>query len=240
MKGKLYNFRIVTILMTTGFGYISDNGREGILATDRQVSVLEIGTKFPSDKLLINDDAGFAFAWAGLLDDGYKNLSENLMNGKIDVERVVSTGNFKELKNLNLKRWDGRLPDMKKATSLLFLTNFGDKRQLYTAWPLGKVEEKIATWIGSGSKQVEAYINSKDVTMYAETGVQLMGNKNIPAVQAREMVYNGLKLAVKHDMYSSGIDMAIMNEDGVRNVGLEFSELEKKFDKATLKVIMKK
>ncbi len=226
--------------MTTGFGFVSEKGKEGILVTDRQGSSLDGRFKTPCKKIQINYDANFAFTVAGRLDEHYEKMASRLMSGDIDVERIVKTGRFNELKNINLKRWGGRLPDMEVCNSLLFLTNFGDKKQLYTAWPLGRVEERITTWIGSGSNQVGAYMNSKDTTMYAETGVKLLGNDDIPSEQARGLVYTGLKLAAKHDMYSSGIDMVVMNEDGIRNVSDDFSDLEKRFDKATYDIIMKK
>jgi 20S proteasome alpha/beta subunit len=75
------------------------------------------------------------------------------------MEKVTSEGKFDDLVKTNLIRMGGRQWGGELTNSLILATRFDDGPRLFTCWPLGLVEERYVTGIGSGSDPALSYID---------------------------------------------------------------------------------
>jgi len=152
---------------------------------------------------------------SGVYDELYKNFLHDFMIDKIEMKKAIKDGFFNELKQLNEKRWGGKRPDNDFMNTLIIATNF-DKPRLYSCWPLGKMEEKPCLTLGSGSEYASDYIFKQ--------------NKLIPQGISLE---DGIRIAVSslesasQDIYTGGLDLVIITEDGIKEYGEEIKNVIK-------------
>lgn len=204
--------------MTTLIGIKAEKGKEGvILASDlsrTQTSWNAQGdiayrqqTKSEGQKIYVDDQKKIALSMSGIFDNLYTDFLSQVLEGDLDIKKAVKKGFFLELKTMNEMRWEGRIPDVEYMNGLLLATNF-DKPKLYTCWPLGRVEERNWTSIGSGSNYALKHISKQ--------------GKLIPRKLSLE---EGIDLAVSslneaaQDIYTGGLDLVIVTSEGIREYG---------------------
>ena len=126
---------------------------------------------------------------------------------------------------LNEYRWEGRQPNTHNMNSLLIATRFNKKPELYSVWPLGRVEGKVWTSIGSGSDYAGEYISKQ--------------GKLIPRGLS---INEGIDLAVSslnnasQDIYTGGMDLVVITKDKISEYGKDIKEA---IDSSKTKVISK-
>jgi 20S proteasome alpha/beta subunit len=225
--------------MTTIIGYVTDNGNEVILATDRQSSIKEQGFKQAVDKIIIGKNKRFCFAMSGLADENSYELVNMMKEGDFDMEKAIQEEDFPKLRELNLTRWDGRIPRGKDSTSFFIASIFDETPKLHTIWPLGRIEERSYTWMGSGQKYVQEYLKSKSTQLQAEQGINLLELLRKDSASARQAVFYALGLATSQDIYSSGIDVAIIRKENIVHLGKELKQMGERLDQNALEKILK-
>lgn len=130
------------------------------------------------------------------------------------------------------------MPDPMNATYMIFSIRDEEVTNLYNCFPLGEVEHRDLVYIGSGSEHVENYLKAKDLVAYAEEDMHVLKH-DTPTKDMRNMAYNAVKLAAKHDMYSSGLDLAVVKKDVIICLGEELEKIEKRKEKSILKLLQK-
>jgi len=162
-------------------------------------------------KLHVNDNRNSVLGVSGIYDEQFRDFLGNFMTGKIDIEKIVKRGRFKELVDLNLKRLEGRMfPVNGNFNGVLLGTNVNGKPELYTCWPLGRVESRAFTCIGSGSKFVEEYLGSKNVVLSAEGNGTTLNSDNLSLEEGIDLAETAASYATA-DLYSVGFDLVILS-----------------------------
>ena len=214
--------------MTTLIGIRAGNGNgiEGVvLASDSTMtrtnwvnqgdSAYREQTRSEAKKIYVGENGEFALCMSGFYDEPYTDFLSEVLKGKIDLRNVTKTGFFKEFANMNLARWDGRVPNNDRMSALLLATRF-EKPSLYTCYPLGHVEERRWTSIGSGSEHAIQYLSGKEI-IPQEIG---MG-------QAINLAIEGLDEASR-DIYTGGINLVTITEAGIEDFTSRINEAVKR------------
>ena len=156
--------------MTTLIGIKSNKAKPGVILAsdlsatstkweDRGDFAIRKQTTSEEQKIHINKDQDLAVSMCGVYDGDYIEFLEELIEGKIDFRKAIADGYFREFHHLNNSRWGGMLPQTEKMNSLLIATRFGGVPELYSCFPLGKVETRNLTSIGIGSEYVFNYLS---------------------------------------------------------------------------------
>jgi len=221
--------------MTTNIGIeskLDEKNPAVVLASDLTVTrqeyvdkgdfVIRNTTKGETQKIHIATSGDFAIAIAGTVDEPLFDFLYNMLNGKHDIQKAIKKGDYPEIRNLNAYRWQGRMPN-NNITSLIIASRFDNKPAFYTAWPLGLIEPRIWTAIGSGSDYALKHI--------ANSGFPRPPNKSISeSIQ----LANDALMAASEDMYTGGLDLVVVKKDGIDTYG---SLVKKKIDRAKRNVI---
>jgi len=179
-------------------------------------------TKSEVQKIYVNDARNAALGVAGIYDEAFKSFLSDFLDGRFDLEKIINEKFFKELESLNVKRWKGITPHQDSLTGLLLAIK-SEKPKLYTCWPMGKVEERDWTSIGSGSDYAIEYINEQR---------EFIPNRISPE-RGIDLTISALDKASK-DIYTGGLDIAVVTPDGIYDFGKEVRE---KMNKARNKAI---
>jgi len=205
--------------MTTLIGIKADKGERGIiLASDLSATRTEWKSqgdvayrqqsKHESQKIYVDNNREIAIATAGVFDQYAIDFLSALIDGKIDFKKAIEKGFFNDLVNLNLGRWDGRTPQSEYLTGLLIATRFNNDPKLFTCYPLGRIEEKSWTSIGSGSEYATSFISKKGLLipggLELKTGVDL-------AVKALD--------EASQDIYTGGLDLTVIKIGEITEYG---------------------
>jgi len=172
-------------------------------------------TKSESQKIYVNDSRDVALCMTGVYDRAYIHFLTQVLRGEIDVKNAVDKGYFPELLALNESRWDHTVPDLEKICGLLIATRF-DRPRLFNCQPLGKVIEKDYDAAGSGSKFAGEYI--------------IHQGKLIPDYLSLE---EGIEVAVgaldeaSQDIYTGGLDLVVVNRNGIYTYGKQVNDAMK-------------
>ena len=118
---------------------------------------------------------------------------------------------------------------MQNTNSLLLATRFKGKPRLHSCYPLGKVEEKAWTSIGSGSDYALGHI-SNYVSSHA-----LDVPRDISLEKGVELAHEGLSKA-SQDLYTGGLDLVVVTPRGIKNYG---SMIRKDISDAEQKAVRK-
>jgi hypothetical protein len=171
-----------------------------------------------AQKIIKNNAGDLAFGMSGRFDEQYGRFMFDLEDGEIDFKKALEENYFVELQHLNLWRMEGRFWDGSKTNSLLVATRFDKKPILYTCWPLGRIEEKDYTAIGSGSNHALNYLNEK----------QIFKPERLSLKDAVSLANEALEKA-STDLYTSGTDIVVITPEQI----LEFGpKIKKDIDKA--------
>ncbi|MFH1451714.1 MAG: hypothetical protein ABIF88_00900 [archaeon] len=203
--------------MTSVFGLRHQDVEMAVLAADRQSSYGPGQVpvyKILERKLWIADDGLYAFGHSGLRDDKLAKLAKKLVEGKdIDVEKVVTEGKFPQLRELTHERMGDTVPSEDSLSSFLLVTRFNNDPKLYTCWPLGRVEPRTVTYIGSGSPRLEEYINS--LSVLSEARRYLSSGASMDSDDVIRVAIEGLGYAQGKDVFSSGLDLVVVTPDRI-------------------------
>ena len=192
-------------------------------------------TKEEAQKINVNQSRTVALASAGTVDKDYLDFLEGVVKGDINIEQAIKDGEFRELADMNLKRWEGRLPN-DDISSFLTAVRFNRNPQLYTCWPLGKIEQRPFTAIGSGSEYALQHL-----TRYGEHIYRGMG-----LTDCLDITVAGLDEASR-DIYTAGLDLVVVTPDQIYEFGSDIksaidsakkrtiSRIKKSFSKAKVK-----
>lgn len=222
--------------MTTVLGIHVPQEQRIVLASDIQVTYRDLHEKFPTKKLYVSKSKKYVVGMSGIFSDDSRRLLEKLVEEKIDVPKIVSRGHFPDLRKLNHSQMGDKIPDMEKLTCFLIGVRENGTFGLYTCFPLGKIDQRFYTYIGSGSKFVEEYFKSKEVVGNVE-GNPVLNENVITTANAIELAINGVTYAANRDLYSAGFDLIIMTPKGINN---ERSSLADKSFPRRLKNLQKK
>jgi len=205
--------------MTTLIGIKVEKGELGvILASDLSRTQTEWKpqgdvayrqqTKSEGQKIHVDDKGEIAVCMSGVFDQPYVDFLSALLEGDINVKKAIKKGCFQELLQLNLARWCGKTPDQNYINGLLLATRFKGQPKLYTCFPLGKIEERYWTSLGSGSGYALEHIAKQD--------------KLIPR---RLSLNDGIGLIVdaldesSQDIHTCGLDLIVVNKDKIVEYG---------------------
>lgn len=159
-------------------------------------------------KIYVDDDKRFAFCMSGVVDKPWIDFCSMLRLGKIKVEDRLKEGFFQEFKGLNEYRWEGKIPDNDLINNMLIASRFENTFGLYTCFPMGKVEPRSWTYLGSGSK-------------YAFENLQ----KRVEDIPHYLSLKDSLDLAVEsldsasQDIYTGGLDIVVVTRKGIQPFG---------------------
>lgn len=221
--------------MTTIVGIEAKNSNKGIiLASDLSATKTDWTprgdvayrrqTKSDTQKIHVNRNGDVALSTAGVIDKKYFDFLEAVLRGDIDIKKVIERESFPEFSELNLNRWDGKFPDDENINSLILATRFGEPK-LYTCWPLGKVEERNVTSIGSGSSYALQFLSKQSENIY----------RGLPIPRCIELAVSSLDEAAQ-DIYTGGLDLVVVTNDGIREFG---ADIKNAIDSSKRRVIQK-
>lgn len=224
--------------MTTIFGMKYPQIDYVALAADRQTTLRTKDgqpiEKYLSRKLWRDKTQSFCFGHAGLLDNEIAEFINDLVANKYDIQKIVEKGNFEELRKVNIKKMGSKLPDPEKMFSLVLATRFEDKPKLYTCFPLGSVEERFWTTVGSGSQKVQEYMSALEIV---STARDYAARKD--PFSEEDLIQTSLEAvrwSQSRDIYSSGLDLMICTpkriDDYFNELGDDFSNKLKKISKS--------
>jgi len=214
--------------MTTLIGIVSeDKFKEGskrsvTLASDKAGTkttwnpegdvAYKLQERSESQKIFLDDNGEFALCMTGTFDSIYQDFQYALLRGKVGIKKALNDGHFPELLKLNLSRWGGKLPQ-DNLNALLIATRFDNKPRLFTCYPLGKVEERLWTSIGSGSKYASEHIEKSEKIIPYELSLE----------EGIDLSVEGIKAASK-DVYTGGLDIVAVTDKQILQFGKSIDE----------------
>ena len=132
------------------------------------------------------------------------------------MKAVVESGKFEELRELNLGRLGRKTPDLERMSSFLLISRYDGKTRLQTCWPLGDVENRGLTYIGSGSQRAAEYFNARKTLSQTRDYRRLKNDKT----EIADIIVAGLE-AVRYaqmiDIHSSGLDLVVATPEGLKD-----------------------
>jgi len=148
-------------------------------------------------KIVISEKNLFAAAACGVNDPALKEFMYRLANSDSQLNYTLLSKRFDALLELNGNRWDWKVPDSDNANSMLVASRFNNTPALYTCFPLGCVEPRDYTAIGSGSPYALQFISD---------------NKPPRAInldEAIELAIGSIEVAHK-DPHTNGLDIVVV------------------------------
>jgi len=205
--------------MTTVFGLKPDDIEASILVADRQATYLNKdgmqASKILNRKLWASKDGMYGFGHSGFRDNELGDLIQKLSDNEIDVEKIIKEGYFPELRDLNIKRMGKKLPDNQNISGFILATRFENKPKLYTCFPLGSVEKRGWTTMGSGETKVDEYISALSIITESRDYQEHRAGSTI-----QDYIQIGLEAvrrAQSQDIYSHGLDMIICTPEALHD-----------------------
>ncbi len=184
-------------------------------------------TKTEVKKIHIDNERNLALCMAGSYDPWYIEFLLNVQEGKIDFKEAMKSENFPALSDLNLKKMGGKKYDYEKQNLLLVASRYENSPRLWTCYPLGRVEERSWTVLGSGEKHASAYIQSKGY----------LPPRQIDLGTALDLAYGALKSA-SQDIYTGGWDVTVITPYDIIEYGDKIKKDIQRCEQQTLKEII--
>jgi hypothetical protein len=179
---------------------------------------VKVSTQRETQKIWVDKKGELAVSMTGINDPIYTGFLYDLLNGDINFRKSIENGFFEDLLRINLNRFDGRVWQNDSSNSLLISTRYDDEPKLWTCWPLGRVDERDFTAIGSGSDHALRYISEQEI----------LTPKQITTKQAISYAGNAVKTA-SADIYTAGLDLVVVSADKIRQYG---KRIKKRVDDA--------
>lgn len=220
--------------MTTLVGIVADKGPKGVILgsdlsrtqtkwTPQGDVAYRQQTKLEGQKIYVGDQKDFALCMSGVFDQLYTDFLADVLGGNINVKKAVSSGYFKEFAMLNDKRWGGRVPDTEYMNALLLATRFDNNPKLYTCFPLGRIEPRAWTSIGSGSDYALKHISEKGKLI----------PKRVTLKEGIDLTVESLEKA-SQDIYTGGLDLVIVTPKNIISFG---DQIKQNIDVAKQRII---
>tara|TARA_Y100000034_G_scaffold129475_1_gene186013 strand:+ start:1481 stop:2191 length:711 start_codon:yes stop_codon:yes gene_type:complete len=214
--------------MTTLIGLKAEKGKKGvILASDlsrTRISwkpqgdiIYKEQTKSEGEKIYTSDNEDFALCMTGVYDQLYIDFLHQVIGGNGKLKEAVDKGFFPEFRDLNLQRWEGKIPNTEKMSGLLIATRY-DEPTLYTCWPLGRIEQRNWTSVGSGSEYALNSINEQSEKLNKRFQLEEGIPKYLTIKKGIDIAVGALDEA-SQDLYTGGLDLVVVTEDGIQNFG---------------------
>ena len=203
--------------MTTVFGIKHPSVDSGVLVADRQNTSFDQNSGIPSEKYLgrkiwIGKNNDYCFGHSGMFDEETHEFLQKFSEEYFDIQKITKKGYFPELRKLNVKRMGKKLPDISKLSGIILGTRFEKNPKLYTCFPLGSVEERVWTTVGSGDEKINEYMKALQVLTEARDYIE--GSNP----DTRDIIRIGLEAvrrAQGRDLYSYGLDMLVFSSEGI-------------------------
>lgn len=213
--------------MTTIFGIKHPDVESGILVADRQTTIGDRRTgllegKHLGRKIWINKDNLYCVGHSGLRNKETEEFIENLVEGKYDIEKIVKKKYFPELRKLNIKRMGNHLPNLNDLSSFLLLSRFNNEPRLYTCFPLGSVEERVWTSIGSGYSRVQEYMDA--IRVLSESKNYNANNSPVTLPDILQIGLEAVRRSGNQDIYSNGLDLVVCTPDKIMDHFNDFGD----------------
>jgi hypothetical protein len=218
--------------MTTVFGIKHPKIEAAVLVADRQTTTMNGQTGFPMGKYLgrklwICKEGVYCFGHSGLRDNETEDFAQGLAQGNFDVLKIIKKGYFPELRKLNIKRMGKENPDLNKLSSFLLATRFDGKPKLYTCFPLGSVQERVWTAVGSGYPRIKEYMDAMQI--FTEARDYLNNGKDPTIADAIRVGLEAVRRSQSQDLYSHGLDMLVCTPEEINDHSTELGDdFEKK------------
>ncbi|MAG26151.1 hypothetical protein CMI47_11365 [Candidatus Pacearchaeota archaeon] len=204
--------------MTTVFGYIPNYVEAGVLVADKQFTQSDqAGTPIGKQlqrKLWQNQDGTFAFGISGTMHSENDELVRKIISGDINIQRVTEKGNFPELRKINIAKMGREVPNTDDISGLIGITRFDDKPRLFNFFPLGSVQERVYTTIGSGSPRVEEYLTALGTMNQAQ---DYMTSRTGILTDAIQIGLEAVRRSQAQDLYSHGLDMMVVTPERIND-----------------------
>ncbi len=229
--------------MTTVFGIKHPEADIAVLVADKQITTLNkesgiTGGKYLSRKLWKSKNNDFCLGHIGSWDNECYEFVNSVSEGKYDIEKIIEKKNFKELRNLNIKRMGNKIPNLRDMSSFIIATRFEDNPKLYACFPLGSIEERIWTTFGSGEEKISEYMNALNVMGEAR---DYLKQDPVDSDDVIRVGLEALRRAQGQDLYSHGLDMIVCTKDKINDHYKELGDdFERKLKKIQNKYIHKK
>lgn len=207
--------------MTTLVGLVAGNGKKAVILgsdvsrTETQWKpqgdiAYKQQTRLEGQKIYVDDKEEAALCMSGSFDRAYQDLLCKILSGEINVKESIEKGGMQELLSMHLNRWEGRVPNEDSINGLLLATRYNNTPMLHTCWPLGKVEQRAWTSIGSGSNYAIEYIGRSGKLIPERVGME----------EGIKLVVGALDRA-SQDIYTGGLDLVVLTEDKIYKFGEE-------------------
>lgn len=168
-------------------------------------------------KLYSAHDGKSVMGIAGIYDPLAQELVKEFVKGNLDLQAITSKGFFPEMEKIHLKRASGRFLRQEDANSTLIacLDQKGTPI-LYTCFPLGLVERREGTAIGSGADYALNFINQE---ILRDRGpIDIVSERSLPLLDGMNLSRRAIRHAAK-DIYTKGLDLVVLTSEGVKEYG---------------------
>ncbi len=195
----------------------SDMTGTGTDFDDKGEVVLKRRVQAPYKKLYAAQDGRSVIGIAGIYDTLAQDLVKKFVNGKLDLQKIANDGFFPNMEAIHLKRAKGRFlrPDDSNSALIACLDEDGSP-VLYTCFPLGGVERREGTAIGSGSDYALDFMSQElvrrrgPVDIISENYMDLMAGMDLS------------RRAIRHsarDIYTKGLDLVVLTPKDIKEYG---------------------
>ena len=199
--------------------------------------ILRRKTQSNYTKLYASKNEQAILGMAGTIDERACELLTRAIAGEIEFEKIVRDGFFPEMRDLHIKRSENKVLKSGDTNSILLAYKGEDQvPRLYTCWPLGLVEHREGTAIGSGSDYAFSFINGELARSLGQIDITTKYEMLLP--RGIELAVGAVRHAAR-DIYTKGLDLKILTPEGVRSYGKRITDALDAAERDTLSQIIK-
>lgn len=189
-------------------------------------------TKKEVKKIHVNTARTLAVCMAGVYDDWYSDFLLDLKEGTANFYDVLkkrgsTPTSFEALRDLNLSRMGGKTYRQDLQNGLLIATRYDNTPRLWTCLPLGKVEDRFWTAVGSGEKHASNYLQEQGYHSPREVCLET----------AVTLASHALR-AASADIYTGGWDVTIVTPTEITEYGSKIKDDLQRCEQQTLSYII--
>lgn len=226
--------------MTTLIGIVAqkENPNSVVIASDLQTTfekledrgdvVLRVKSRTEVEKIDVDDARNAIMAGAGMIDSHYNQFLYSFKKGEFDLKEITEKGYFPQFLDLHIRRFGGKNFNSGGSNQLLLATRYDGKPKLWGCYPLGHVEELPFAVIGSGGDLAREYFAKQNI----------LSNRQLNTSQAIDLAANAIG-AANTDIYTSGLNLAVVTSDGIKLFGEEIRKRVKTAEREAMDEIKK-
>lgn len=195
----------------------SDMTGTGTDFDDKGDVVVRRRVQAPYKKLYVAQDEKSVIGIAGVYDTLAQNLIREFVKGNLDLRTITDKGFLPEIEKIHLQRAAGQFLRQENSNSAL-IACLDDKGSpaLYTCFPLGRVERRDGTAIGSGADYALDFMNQEIVRDRGT--INLTSDRCPPLLSGVDLARRAIRHAAK-DIYTKGLDLVVLTPEGVKEYG---------------------